>query len=190
MLNEETLEDITVPIEVEYQSRPPSCPSCKVFGHSPLKCPKSNFKWIPKAQFSSGTTTTVTNQTGPSGLATAPRDDIPKPSSNSSALGLATPASVPTDWVIVSRGAKAGKDPSSAAPSMSTSNSFSPIANPAPLLVSDNESPPADNPLVSKLKVVDEKEGKDLKHKLRKGSTQPQDAKRRNKGKGREGNGH
>lgn len=43
VLNEETLEDIIVPIEVEYQSRPPSCPTCKVFGHSPLKCPKSNF---------------------------------------------------------------------------------------------------------------------------------------------------
>lgn len=50
VMNEETSEDIIIPIEVEYQSRPPSCPTCKVFGHSPLKCPKSNYMWVPKAQ--------------------------------------------------------------------------------------------------------------------------------------------
>lgn len=55
-------------------------------------------------------------------------------------------------------------------------------------MMSDSESPAADNPLVSKLKAVDEKEGMDLKHKLRKGREQLQDAKRRNKGKGQAGN--
>lgn len=36
VLNEETSENITVPVDVEYKSRPPSCPTCKIFGHSPL----------------------------------------------------------------------------------------------------------------------------------------------------------
>lgn len=46
--NKDSCEEVVVPITVEYQSRPPSCQSCKVFGHSSLKCPKSNYKLVFK----------------------------------------------------------------------------------------------------------------------------------------------
>lgn len=49
--------------------------------------------------------------------------------------------------------------------------------------MSDSKSPAIDNPLVSKLKVVDEKEGKDLKHKQKSENDNPQVAKKRNKAK-------
>lgn len=49
VLNEDNEEIISL-VSIEYQSRPPSCPSCKVFGHSPLKCPKASYKWVPKVQ--------------------------------------------------------------------------------------------------------------------------------------------
>lgn len=49
---------------------------------------------------------------------------------------------------------------------MATTNSFSPIAfDSGPQEKTDSESPVAHNPLLSKLKVIDEKEGKDLKKK-------------------------
>jgi hypothetical protein len=39
-----------VSVDVEYQSKPPLCSSCNVFGHSLIKCPKSKVvqQWIPK----------------------------------------------------------------------------------------------------------------------------------------------
>lgn len=89
VLNGETLEDSIVPIEVEYQSRPPSCPTCNVFGHSPLKCPKANYQWIPKAK-------------------NVEQTPLPPNSSSPGPIANATAAS---DWVTVSRGAKAGTDP-------------------------------------------------------------------------------
>lgn len=49
VMNEDSSEDTVMPIDIEYQSKPPSCPSCKVFGHSPLKCPNSNYQWVSKA---------------------------------------------------------------------------------------------------------------------------------------------
>lgn len=68
---------------------------------------------------------------------------------------------------------------------MAITNTFSPIASSDGLQpMSDSESPAAVNPLVSKLKVIDEKEGKDLKQKSRTESENPQDAKKRSKGKG------
>lgn len=48
VFNEDLNEEVVLPIAVEYQSRPPACQACKVFGHSSLKCPKSNFQWIPR----------------------------------------------------------------------------------------------------------------------------------------------
>lgn len=54
--------------------------------------------------------------------------------------------------------------------------------------MSDNDSPIVDNPLVSKLKVIDEKEGNELKQKLKTARDNLQDAKRRNRGKGQNGN--
>lgn len=48
VVDEDSSEDSVVSVEVEYQSKPPSCLTCKVFGHSPLKCPNSSFKWVPK----------------------------------------------------------------------------------------------------------------------------------------------
>lgn len=42
------LVEDTVAVKVEYWSRPPSCSKCNYFGHSLLKCPKTNFQWVPK----------------------------------------------------------------------------------------------------------------------------------------------
>lgn len=71
---------------------------------------------------------------------------------------------------------------------MITTNLFSPIASSAGhMLMSVSESPPAVNPLVSKPKVVDEKEGKDLKQKHPVVTVNPQVAKKR-KGKGKASN--
>lgn len=91
------------------------------------------------------------------------------------------------DWVTVSRGAKAhGKETDGSTINiMKTSNSFSPMGSDTAIAMagSDIDSPLAANPLIDKLRVVDEKEGRDLKHKSRGGREQSQDAKRR-KGKG------
>lgn len=39
-----------VPVAVDYQSKPPICSSCKIFGHSTSKCPKVvKQHWVPKA---------------------------------------------------------------------------------------------------------------------------------------------
>lgn len=41
----------TTEVQVEYQSKPLSCSNCKTcktFGHSLYKCPRANFKWVPK----------------------------------------------------------------------------------------------------------------------------------------------
>lgn len=156
VLNEESREEIIVPIEVEYQSRPPSCPICKVFGHSPLKCPKSNFKWVPKAQNPGDSNVAEAIISGLEGL------------EKSTKAGTSPPASISTDpitnilvpvnneWVTVSRGAKNDKDPATSMNAMITTNTFSLIADSGTLVMFDNDSPCADNPLVTRLKVVDE----------------------------------
>lgn len=178
--NKETLENITVPVDVEYQSKPPSCPTCKTFGHSPLKCPKANYQWVPKAQLNvaSSKPLDATPSFCPDSLLDgSPAPNIPAPNDNNNA------------WVSVSIGAKIGKDPIVPSSPMGTTNTFSPIATPGdPLLTPGTTTPTAGNPLVSKLKVFDEKEGKDLKQKQRTGTDNPQAAKKRNKGKGKVGN--
>lgn len=167
VLNGETLEDSIVPIEVEYQSRPPSCPTCNVFGHSPLKCPKANYQWIPKAKNV---------------------EQTPLPP-NSSSPGPIANAAAASDWVTVSRGAKAGTAPLGPPSLLNNLNSFSPIASSGDILQSPGSiSPVADNPLVTKLKIIDEKEGKYLKQKQRVGTENSQATKKRHKGKGKLGN--
>lgn len=201
--NDAISENITVPVEVEYQGRPPSCPSCKVFGHSPLKCPKANYQWIPKAQPPSDSGGLKSNPV----LPTPPMVGSGSPNLSSSlTAAMHTDASAPpNEWVTVSRGAKSGMVSPVLPSKMTTSNSFSPIATSPgtqtlPGLVSpfatsgvlplspDTASPALDNPLVTKLKVIDEKEGKDLKQKQRNGNVNPQVAKKRSKGKGKAGN--
>lgn len=176
--NDKKSENIIVPVNVEYQSRPPSCPSCKVFGHSPLKCPKANYQWVPKAQ---PATSTSKSSDGP-----------PYANDDTIMYSFTDPKSVEpavNDWVTVSRGVKIRKDPMVTSSPMATTNSFSLIANPSnPLPSPDSISPAADNPLISKLKVIDEKEGKELKQKQRNGSENPQAAKKCNIGKGKVGN--
>lgn len=178
VLNGETLEDSIVPIMVEYQSRPPSCPSCNVFGHSPLKCPKANYQWIPKAKpaiipnphASSSSAVPVLHKAG-----TLDLDSL-----KSAGIDAAN------DWVTVSRGARVGNDPVIPSTPIVNFNSFSPIASSGDGLLSPGSIPlDANDPLVAKLKVIDEKEGKDLKQKLRTESANPQAAKKRNKGKGK-----
>lgn len=55
-------EDRFVTVLVEYQSRPPSCPSYKVFGHSHIRCPKANYQWVPRARVNSKAPT-ITSET-------------------------------------------------------------------------------------------------------------------------------
>lgn len=190
VLNDDSSDDIVVPIDVEYQSRPPSCPSCKLFGHSLLKCPKSNLHWIPKVQ-----PTTVVSKTTSSGPCIQPENSPANLVSSADPLDSGCPdgkSSLPNDWVTVSRGTKSGKASNDADPQASnlqanTTNSFSPIANLVGIQ-SDNDSPAVDNPLVSKLKIIDEKESKELKLKHNTARDNLQAAKRRNKGKGPNGN--
>lgn len=70
---------------------------------------------------------------------------------------------------------------------MAISNSFSLFGMFDDHATSDPESLAAPNPLVSKLKVVDEKEGKDLKNK-QKSNTEIHHAAKKRKGKGKAGN--
>lgn len=176
VLNEEKSKKISIPVEVEYQSRPPSCPTCKVFGHSHLKCPKSNFQWVPKVPISGASlkptaaplTAPLTANSGPS---------------KTTCLGNQNA------WITVSRGARLSMDPLVSSSPMITTNPFSPIASPASSqiqTVSDSESPAPINPLVAKLKVIDEKEGKDQKLMQTSTHDNPQAAKKR-KGKGKVG---
>lgn len=66
-------------------------------------------------------------------------------------------------------------------PSTATSNSFQAIGDIEP---SDIDTTPKPNPLVSKLILVDEKEGRELKNKGRSNVETGQASKKRNKGGG------
>lgn len=89
--------------------------------------------------------------------------------------------------MTVARGAKFISDNATPNAFTTVSNTFDPIDQPDPTLGSDSDSPAATNPLVNRLKVVDEKEGKDLKNKQIGGMENPKAAKKR-KGKGKTGN--
>lgn len=184
VFDEEKAENLVVPVMVEYQSKPPSCPVCKVFGHSPLKCPKASFKWVPKGTSEKG-----------SGDKHQVVDASPAPKATSDShateqrLGnlVDTPVDGDHNWITIHRGAKSQlKGTAGQSPNVLAINSFSPIGqdNDVTMGCSDNDSPIASNPLVDRLIVVDEKEGKDLKQKSRVDRDSLQAAKRRNKGKG------
>lgn len=87
------------------------------------------------------------------------------------------------EWISISKGSKHSvQNPSSRA---NIINSFSPIADDTIGLSSmELESLIPHNPLVDKLKLIDEKEGKDLKQKAkaRTGKDNAQTSKKRNKG--------
>lgn len=190
VVDEDTSEDSVVTVEVEYQSKPPSCSACKVFGHSPLKCHNNSFKWVPKGQSADGYSDPKNGfgvSTSKSGLNHAVKHGG-TPNTDSIVVESHMDARGPCqEWVTVSRGAKGQvkETGGSNIDGMNISNSFSPIGSEHALAMagSDIESPLAANPLIDKLRVVDEKEGKDLKHKSRGGGEPSQDAKRR-KGKG------
>lgn len=178
VFNEELAEIVTVPVEVEYQSRPPSCPSCNVFGHSPLKCPKANYQWVPKAKPDAGPPKYMSSSSLPVCPVTDgcldPKSTVSKDNDNG--------------WVTVSRGAKSGQDHLPPSSPLASTNYFSPIAILGdPMNSPDTATPTADHPLVSKLKVIDEKEVKDLKHKQSSDSDNSKAVKKR-KGKGKIGN--
>lgn len=50
MFDEETNSKKAVVVKVEYQNKPQTYSHCKSFGHSFLKCPSANFKWVPVAK--------------------------------------------------------------------------------------------------------------------------------------------
>lgn len=154
-------------VKVEYQSKPISCSSCKVFGHSLLKCPRANFQWVPKSSKSSsapiiqpmnGDKVVSEGPSLPAESLTPLSNDVPV------VLGQA-------EWTKVER----GKGVSSSVPLVTspgpygtpTSNPFLLISNIAEVSPSSTDITPDPNPLVAKLKKVDEKDCRDLKSKPR-----------------------
>lgn len=50
VFNEDLDHNVIVEVLVDYANKPSSCSSCGIFGHSADKCPKANYKWVPKAK--------------------------------------------------------------------------------------------------------------------------------------------
>lgn len=150
----------TVAVKVEYWSRPPSCSVCKCFGHSLAKCPNSNMQWVPKASASASVVTIPKDAMAPSSLAPPEADGA---------------------WTTVSKGPKTSSLSSADPLLVVKANFFSPIAS-ALAPGEESESPIPYNPLVDKVKQVDEIERKELKHKARLDKEPLQNSKKRNKG--------
>lgn len=150
---------------MEYQNRPASCPSRLTFGHSKLKCPKANYQWIPKLP-------------QPSSLSVANKSV----ERDASLLDAAVPHPAPTknEWTEVSKCSKTAKDKGKATlPSTPvTPNPFQAIGDIEP---SGTDTTPKHNPLVTKLILVDEKEGRELKNKGRNNVETGQAPKKRDK---------
>jgi len=95
VLNEETKSEKVALVEVEYQNKPMSCSHCKSCGHSLLKCPHANYKWVPKVSHS------TTNSIPP--LAA----DVP---SSSSATPSPSLNDAPESWTLVAKEPKQHTD--------------------------------------------------------------------------------
>lgn len=154
VLNDDN-EEIIDSVSIEYQSRPPSCPSCKVFGHSPLKCPKASFKWVPKVQVPESSGHVAPLMDG--NLAALTKSPLP------------AVAPVQDEWTKVEKRKAIPSAPNVALldpVGTPISNPFLPIYNISEVTPSSSDATPMPNPLVAKLKNVDEKDCKDLKSKL------------------------
>lgn len=135
-------------VAVEYQNKPLSCSHCKSFGHSFLRCPNANFKWDPKVV--SSTHTPTAGETSASPVNPSPPPTTPSGS-----------------WTLVAKGPKLRVGPTTPfGPSDSyLFNLLSPVAAGPLDCFSDTDVTLSPNPLMGKLKLIDEKEVRDLKHK-------------------------
>lgn len=106
VFDEDSAEEIVVSVDVEYQSKPPTCPGCKVFGHSPVKCPNSSFKWVPKVGVSEGSVGPLGEGPGVVPIAEGAIHEK-EPSKELFLMSGSVDHKLPNqDWVTVSRGAK------------------------------------------------------------------------------------
>lgn len=174
ILNEDEHEERSVDVTVEYQNRPPSCSVCKTFGHSLIKCPNSNYQWVPKSS------TKAAVGPGPSSSTAAVPSNVTSPSVASeegwTVIAQKNPPALVSPSIPL--------NPPSPSP-MTASNPFAALVDPDCISPDCNSLPPLLNPLTDKLKIVDEKEGRDLKLKAKAEVVGSPSAKRRNKGRGR-----
>lgn len=132
---DEALEYSFTSVEVEYQSKPPTCPKCLVFGHSPLKCPKASYQWIPKAPRSDANDkmqSAFDGKTKMEKMANMQAIDgncstvVPK--TGNATNKIITEGSSMNDWVTVGRGAKYGSVTPIRNNAMIISNTFAPMS--------------------------------------------------------------
>ena len=121
------------------------CSHCKSFGHSLARCPSANFKWVPKLQVG--------------------QKELPPhvPSVKGSSSGP-----LPSDgWTVVAKGLKQQSNPKDIFPLQTQiCSTFSPLWLLVIRIVSVTLMQlPLPTPLWGKLKLIDEKEVRDLKHK-------------------------
>lgn len=147
ILDEETKSEKLVSVKVEYQNKPLSCSHCKTFGHSLLRCPQANYKWVPK-------------------LVPIAPERAPLVEVHSDAPEM-SPAGEKDSWTLVAKGPKLQVvlDPPSPTPNLFNLLSTSAVGLQDSF--SDTDVTPSPNPLVGKLKLIDEKEVKDLKQKAK-----------------------
>lgn len=165
-----------VDVRVEYQNMPPSCPKYRIFGHSIFKCPHSNFQWVPK----------LNGNNSVEDIPAAPESNTNLQNASTVVATSSSPAEKKSgnDWTLVTGKNSTLKDKGKAVDQTTPirdPNSFNAIAN--QLEDSDMDATPTPNPFVSKLKLVDEKEDRELKNKDRAGKEQGGYSKRRNKGR-------
>lgn len=111
-----------------------------------------------------------------------PHNPVSIPTSVSPSVLL--PASS-NDWTLVSKGPKqqALMDPST--PGDHANNPFKPLVSPdGSLEFSDTDCTPSPNPLVDRLKAIDEKAGREIKSKARGGLEVGPSSKKKSKGGG------
>lgn len=163
VIDAETETEKVASVRFEYQNKPQLCSHCKSFGHSLIRCPRANYKWVPKTQFV---------------VDPVPPDSVPQ---SVSSLGHFLES--PNNWTLVSKGPK--QPTGSSLPAVGAPNPFKPLIFPGgPLDFSDSDCTPSPNPLVGKLKVIDEKEGRELKAKAREVVDMGQSSKKKSKGGG------
>lgn len=147
ILDEDTQLEKIVSIKVEYQNKPLSYSHCKTFGHSLLRCPHANYKWVPKLVASAP--------------AMAPLIEV-----HSAALEISPTGKMDT-WTLVAKGPKLQVVPDPPSPTPNLFNLLSHSAMGLQDSFLDTDATPSPNPLVGKLKQIDEKEVKDLKQKAK-----------------------
>lgn len=109
--------------------------------------------------------------------AALPQIPVPQPVTSLGPLPISS-----SDWTVVSRGPK---QPAGSPPTLGAPNPFKSLSYPkGPLDFSDSDCTPSPNPLMGKLKVIDEMEGRELKTKARGGLELGQSSKKKSKGGG------